>query len=591
MKKIHKLSPLLISKIAAGEVVERPAYAVKELIENAIDAKASDITIYIEEAGLKKIQVIDNGEGMSEEDVQQAWEPHTTSKIQDESELHAMKSFGFRGEALASLAAVSRLTIRSRLHPDVISREVEIQKKNGSPIGPERTSKLGYEIIVENGKLIKGNQVGMAPGTIVIAEHLFASIPARKKFLKSSQTELRHIIDVVNYFAIAHPNIRFHLTHGKRILLEYLATDSISERIEQLIGSDTFSFFIPVKKSESYLTVTGFIAKPQISSSTQNKQYVFINSRKVVDKLIAQAVKEAFGTMLEATTYPLFVLFLSVPYEMVDVNVHPRKEQVSFVNNQFIFQSIKQCISEVLEENNLTFQNLSWKRTGVGMTKSFAGKLLKEQVLEKEAFLIDNTSNIFQLNKLYIVITTKKGLLLVDQHAAHERILFEKLKKEFINQKNKHNTFALTKPITINITQSENALLDEYKNVLYDLGFKMQDAKGIVSSPNTFTSRKHILLTHLPALFQDRDAQQLIKDILESLAEGKGLQSIDKVSEEMLAFLACRAAVKAGDLLSKEHMEKIFTDLGTTQNNVTCPHGRPTQIILSQEELNHMFGR
>lgn len=553
MKKIHKLSSLLISKIAAGEVIERPSFAVKELVENAIDAKATEIKVYIEESGLRKIQVIDNGEGMSEVDIKESWKTHTTSKLTDESELHAIKSFGFRGEALASLAAVSTLTVKSRTEKQ----------------------QVGFEVIVENGKLVSSSPVGMAPGTVVIAEHLFANIPARKKFLKSSQTELRHIIDVMQHFAVAHPQIRFCLTHGKRVLFDYPPTKDVSERIEQLVGSDMFSFFIPVKKSESYVTLTGFIAKPQVNATTQSKQYLFVNSRKVTDKLIAQAVKESFGTMLEATTYPLFVLSLSMPFEMVDVNVHPRKEQVSFVNNQFIFQTVKQCISEILEENNLTFQNLSWKRTGVGMTHSFAGKLLKEKVLDKESMVVDEGSNLFQMNKLYIVISTKNGLLLVDQHAAHERVLFEKLTTEFNNEKNKHFSFALPKPTDLRLTQSETVLLEEYKTVLEEVGFAFAPQK----------------VTHLPALFQDRDPGKLIKDILQNLAEETGLQTIDKVSEEMLAFLACRAAVKAGDTLTQEQMKKILAELEVTPNNFTCPHGRPTRVLMSMDELDSMFGR
>ena len=553
MRKIRQLSPFLISKIAAGEVIERPSYAVKELIENAIDAHASEIKIYIEESGLNKIQVTDNGAGMEEEDLKESWKPHTTSKLQNEDDLHAIHSLGFRGEALASLAVVSKLTIQSKTNKQ----------------------QIGFQVIVDNGKLINDSPVGMAIGTTVTAENLFSHIPARKKFLKSSQTELRHIIDVVNYFAVAYPSIHFTLTHGKRLLLDYPATEDVTERVEHLVGEDTFPFFIPLNKSESYVTMTGFVAKPQINSTAQNKQFLFVNARKVNDKLIASAVKEAFGMMLEATTYPLFILHLTIPFEMVDVNVHPRKEQVSFVNSQFIFQTIKQFIAEVLEENNLTFQNLSWKRTGVGTTKSYAGKLLKEKVLDKESLSIDETSHMLQLNKLYIVVTAKNGLVLVDQHAAHERILFEKLKKEFIKEKAKNLSYLLTKPIDLHFTQSETVMFEEYKNTLESVGFKFDK--------NT--------ITHLPTLFQDRNPQELLRSLFEDLENENGLNRVDKVSEEMLAFLACRAAVKSGDLLNGEQMRKIIEDLQNTTDNITCPHGRPTRIAISTEDLNTMFKR
>jgi len=415
----------------------------------------------------------------------------------------------------------------------------------------------------------------MAQGTIVVAENLFGNIPARKKFLKSPLTELRHSIDTINHFAVAYPSIKFTLTHAKRVILDYPSTEDLSERIEQLIGSETFSFFLPIKKSESYVSLSGFIAKPQINSTTSSKQFLFVNKRKVQDKLIAQAVKESFGTMLEATTYPLFVLFVTVPFEMVDVNVHPRKEQVAFANNQFMYQTIKQLISETLEENNLTFQNLSWKRTGVGMTRSFAGKFLKENVLDNETILINKSSRVFQLNKLYIVMSSKNGLVLVDQHAAHERVLFEKLQQEFIKQKNKSHLFKLPQPVALKLTKSEEVLLKEYKNTLQKLGFLFDKE----------------ILTHVPMLFQDRNPHELLQNILEDLKNQTGIKTIDTTSEEMLAFLACRAAVKAGDVLQDEHMRKILSDLDNTQHNTTCPHGRPTRIFISMNELENMFGR
>ena len=553
MAKIHQLSALLISKIAAGEVIERPSYALKELIENAIDANANDIRMYLEEAGLKKMQVVDNGEGMDKEDVEQSWHPHTTSKIKDESQLHAIQSLGFRGEALSSLAVVSELTIQSRT------------KKQA----------YGYSMTIDNGIVHKSGPVGMAKGTIVTAEYLFARMPARKKFLKSTQTELRHCIDIVTSFAASYPQISFTLIHGKRTLLSYPGTKDQAQRIEQLVGSNTFSFFIPVKKSESYIFLHGFIAKPQLHSVSQHKQFLFVNNRKISDKLISQAVKESFGTMLEATSYPLFVLFLSLPFEMVDVNVHPRKEQVSFMNNQFLFQTVKELITEVLSENNLTFENLSWKKTGAGMTKSYAGQLLKETVLDKEKFTFDQTAQFVQLYKVYIIAPTPEGLLLVDQHAAHERILFEKLQKAFITQHKKKNAFQLKNPVALSLTQSELLLLEEHKGMLEKIGFRFANTT----------------ITHLPTLFQDRDPRDVLGQFLEQFIQEKGLETVDKVSEEMLAFLACRAAVKAGDTLSEEQMRKILTDLENTPNNITCPHGRPTRILVHMHELDNLFGR
>jgi DNA mismatch repair protein MutL len=553
MKTIHTLSPLVVSKIAAGEVIERPSYAIKELIENALDANATEIKIYLEEAGLQTLQVIDNGKGMSPEDVEDSWKPHTTSKITHEDELHNIRSFGFRGEALSSLAAVSTLTIQSRT------------KKN----------QTGCSVVIDNGVLKRTSVIGMSEGTIIKAEGLFERMPARKKFLKSVQTELRLSIDVVNHYAMAYPAVLFTLIHGKKTILSYPATDDVSERVEQVIGSDMFSFFIPIKKDETYISVRGFIAKPQAHASNLTRQYLFVNTRKVTDKLVSAAVKEAYGTMLESASYPIFVLFVTVPYELVDINVHPRKEQVSFADSRFMFQTMKQVVGDVLEEHNLTFQNLSWKKTGAGTASSVAGKLLKDTVLSKEAFVVDSRSSIFQFHKLYIVVSTKQQLMVVDQHAAHERILFEKLKKDLLLQQKKRILYTLPKPLALRLTVKETIAFAEYHDVFERLGFIQEKKK----------------LTKVPSLFRDRDPQEFIQYLLEEVEQKGETASIDRVSEEMIAFLACRAAVKAGDTLTEKQMRNIVNDLSNTLNNATCPHGRPTTIAMSIEELHGMFKR
>ena len=572
MPTIHQLTPELVVKIAAGEVIERPSFAIKELIENAIDAHADEITISIQDAGLKKIQVIDNGEGMDKNDLLISWKPHTTSKIKTLDELIAIKSYGFRGEALASLAAVSKLTIQSRIKQNPIGQQIEI----------------------ENSILLSQSPIGMPEGTVVIAENLFANIPARKKFLKSQQTELRHIIDVVNNFVATYPTIHFTLSHNTRILIDAPKTINIKERIEKLYGED-FSLFLPIKRTDMYIKLTGFIAKPQLHSSTNSKQYIFINKRKIIDKLISLAVKEAFGTMLESNTYPMFILFLDMPYDLVDVNVHPRKEQVSFVSPQTIFQVVKESIIEVLQENNITFQNLSWKRSGVGMTHSFAGESLKHTVLEKEKLHIEENTSITQLHNLYIIAPTKNAVVITDQHAAHERILFEKLKKEFLNQQEKGLSKLLNKPVQLTLSLTEQTIFQEYIQIFESLGFRFYSSREEQhnDSRNQFSkdSNNIMQITHIPQLFQDRDPETFIIDYLEQLSEEKPLTDIDKTSEEMLAFLACRAAVKAGDSLNEKDMKHIILELEQSPHNTTCPHGRPTQVIFPLQEINTLFKR
>lgn len=553
MGNIHQLPEEIVAKIAAGEVIERPSFAVKELIENAIDAGANTIDIILEDAGLAKIQIIDNGEGMSEEDITECWKPHTTSKLTEDHPLVGIRSFGFRGEALASIAAISTLSIKSR----------------------QKTATTGNEIKIHDGKFVFCQPAGMPYGTIITIENLFTSVPARKKFLKSPQTELRHIIETVTAFSIAYPTIQFTLTHNKKLLLSTSQEDTTIERITPLLNVDTLSLLLPVKHTQSHIQITGYIAKPQITTTTSAKQLVFINKRKVHDRTISLAVKEAYGTMLEPTTFPIFVLFLEMPYEMVDVNVHPRKEQVNFLNPKAIFNEVKATIGEVLSENNITFQNLSWKRNGVGTTNTYAARKLRGQVLSAQEEITKELMQPVQLYNLYLLTADTNGLSVIDQHAAHERILFEKLKQAFLKEKEILATYELPTPIVLRLSAAEKVLIDEHRELLSKIGFRIKDN----------------LLTHIPDLYQDRDPHELLRHLLERFTDELPLQGVDTVSEEMLAFLACRTAVKAGDKLEEKQVQEIIETIDKTPNAATCPHGRPTKVALSLSDINHLFKR
>lgn len=552
MNKIHTLPPHLVSKIAAGEVIERPSYAVKELLENALDAQASEIKIYLEEGGMKKILVVDNGEGMSEEDVKMCWKPHTTSKLTHESELQTISSLGFRGEALSSLASVSTLTVQSR----------------------PADAKTGYLVTVSNNALVTATPVGMPQGTMITVDHLFGSLPARRKFITSIQKELRLIVECIHSAAIAHPSVRFVCTHNKKLLFDWPAATR-EERIEQVLGSDTAAFFLPVAGEHAHVTIAGYIAKPQRASSSPYKHHIFVNARHVHDRQIASCVKEAYGTLLESTSHPIFVLFISVPYELVDVNVHPRKEQISFLNIKDVLQGISHAVARVLSEHNLTFEHDRRGRRGVGLTNSVAGALLKNTVLASNQLPHDNHMSWIQFKNLYIVVSSGSQLLIVDQHAAHERILFEKLKTAFLTQQESKGTHKLSKPVPLVGMSAERLHLDEHKDGLMALGFRFRGNA----------------VTHMPALLCDRDPNQLLTVLLEDADERGGIRSIDRDSEEMLAFLACRAAVKAGDTLTAAQMKTILEDLAVTPNSATCPHGRPTTIRLSSDELDPLFKR
>ncbi len=563
MTKIIQLPEDIISKISAGEVIERPAYAVKELIENAIDANATIIEIHIEAAGLKKIIVQDNGEGMNKEDLKLSFLPHTTSKLRNEHELIGIRTLGFRGEALSSVAAVSTLTIRTRRHNDP----------------------GGTEVVVRNGKVESILPIGTPPGTIVTVNNLFLNVPARKKFLKSDKTEFRLITDIVTHFSLSYPLIHFVLTHNNKIILDLSKRQNLSDRIKVLLGQSLSQELLPLNFEDSMIKLIGFIGKPQSSSKQNQKQFLFINNRHVTDRMISLSVREAFGTLLPASSTPIFILYLELPPEIVDVNVHPRKEQVAFINAKQIFDGVKQAVTQVLQENNLTFNLAKFKFESsekIGETTSIAGKYIKESVLpwnRNEAILFKPTNKLLQIHQTYILLETKEGLVLIDQHAAHERILFEEFMHSFEVNKKSKTSFEFPKPLTLSLSLKETQLMEEYIPYFENSGFSIEHFQG-----------SNFVVRNAPIIFRGRNIEKIIRDMLSDL-EIEAIKSIDIRSQRMLTFLSCRAAVKKGDVLTSKQMKDIIKKLEVTSNNATCPHGRPTRIQISIDEIDKLFKR
>lgn len=558
MHKIHQLPPEIIAKIAAGEVIERPAYAVKELIDNSLDAGAKNITITIEKSGLKKIEVSDDGEGMSLEDIQECFKPHTTSKIKRELDLYSIKSFGFRGEALSSIAAISDLTIISKTAKQTAGTLLELH----------------------NGAVKKLSPIGAPVGTTVTALHLLSTTPARKKFLKSFHTEFRYILDVSINFALAYPNVHFTLVHNNRTIFDLPITENIFDRITLLLSRTVSENLIPIEFEDSYLQISGFIGKPQIAQRNA-KNYLFVNNRPVSDKTITTTIKEIFGSLLETHSYPFYILFLKLPYEAVDVNVHPRKEQVSFLDSTMINQPLAVAVEETLSTNNLLFSNIRTKKEQT--TNSVAGQILKESVIPwqtRDLFSLRPEGEIIQIHNLYLVTQSENGVIFIDQHAAHERILFEKLLTEFSKQKQQAAIFRLPKTISFDLSFSDAEILKEYLYIFTDIGFEIENFKD-----NTF------IVTAVPELFKDRRHEKLIMEMLEDVKEKKDLKTIDTQSKRMIAFLACRTAVKRGDSLTKEQAKELIKQLELSPNNITCPHGRPTKVEVPLSYIHKNFKR
>lgn len=564
MQTIFALPHNIIAKIAAGEVIERPSFAVKELIENAIDAKADLIQIHVEEAGLKRITIIDNGVGMTEEDLELCFLPHTTSKLREEHQLTNIQTLGFRGEALSSIAAISDMIIQSRTADAAGGTVVRLKGQHVDEIAP----------------------IGTPVGTIVTVDNLFQSVPARKKFLKSPQTEFRHITEVVMQFALAYPNIHFILTHNKKTVFDLPPKQDALKRIKVLLGTSLFEQLIPVDYEENFLTITGLIGKPQAAGKANQKQFVSVNNRLVTDRVVALAVKEAFGSLLPAASTPVFLLQITLPAETVDVNIHPRKEHIAFLNSTQIFTAIKQAVSQTLEEHNLTFHLAKFKHdtsARLGETTSFAGQLLKETVLpwnRTPTGVLPKDLLVTQLHQTYLLVPTEEGLQMFDQHAAHERILYEQFAKAFTTEKKKKQLYELSQPLTLHVSIAEAQLLEEYASLFADLGFVLEPFQG--------TS---YILRAVPGVFRGRKSEKIVRDMIADLADESGLRTIDLSSQRMLKFLACRAAVKAGDVITPTQAKNIVKQLAATPNNATCPHGRPTKIAVTLEDLQKLFRR
>ncbi len=552
MNTIHVLPPELVTKIAAGEVIERPAFVVKELIENAIDAEATQITIEVTKGGLESVMVADNGIGMSASDLFLAWQRHTTSKLLPDSDLTKINTLGFRGEALASITAVSEVTLQSRRAQDP----------------------GGNKVMISHGKLLESDVVGMAPGTIVRVEQLFFGLPARRKFLSTAQTEWQQCIQIIEAQTLAHPEIRFVVKHNARLILD-LPKQSQSERMAAVLGAEVAKESFLFDYQAAAVSVQGFLGTPQLSFHTNIPSYFIVNQRVVKNKALSQAIKESYRGLLKVEATPFFLLYLQVPPEMIDVNIHPRKEEIKFLNESELCQNIIGQIISLTKRQSLSYR---WS-TPKGDTKSFAAAAVKADVIAGLKKLTPATP-IIQLHNLYLVTQTDEGLLLIDQHAAHERILYEKLSESYAQLQKTQKTVHLPKPKKLSLPLSQVNILEDNISTLENLGFILEPA-----------SAHDYFIYAVPEFFQDRNILQLFQEILSDLEHQASISEIDKHTNRMLAFLACRLAIKAGDKLTDETIRELIRDVSLTKTAYTCPHGRPTHLEFSLLELEKAFGR
>jgi DNA mismatch repair protein MutL len=559
MAKIRHLAPHIISQIAAGEVADRPASIIKELVENALDAKAANIDITLVDGGLTKIVCKDDGLGMSAEDLELAALRHTTSKVIDEADLHKISSFGFRGEALSSIAAVSKLTIRSR----------------------EQDSEKGHSIEINHGKVGAVSAVGIPTGTEIIIEELFAHTPVRKKFQKDSSQEIKSCLEYCMRFGLAYPHVGLKLTHNTETLLVLPSNQSLDARIKQIIRDGVHHRLLPLQYETQYGKINGFIGHPQ-TANNRPSQFLFVNNRPLTARPIGQIITEKYGSLIEPRTAPHFVLFLELPFETVDVNIHPRKEEVAFSNTTEIEKLVREAIGETLDAHTMTYdldpQSLSIDpRERRGMDY-YSADLVKN-VSAAWNLKSSTDAGILQIDNLYLVAPTHQGLLLIDQHAAHERILYEQFKKELKLVPELKQIVTLPTPVLLHLSPSDSALLITHLPKLAELGFDLEPF-----GMHTFK------LTEVPDFFKERDFEELILNVLHDLSNGNA-DKLDRETDRMLAYLACRSAIKAGDPLDPAERVRLVEKLLETPGSYTCPHGRPTHIELSLKDLATLFKR
>lgn len=564
MRTIFPLPNTIIAQIAAGEVIERPSYAVKELIDNSLDAKATKVNIDLVDSGLTKIVVTDNGIGMTKEDLVESYKLHTTSKIQKEEQLLSIRSLGFRGEALSSIASVSSLIIESKTSEEPIGTKIELR----------------------HGNLTSVSAQGLPDGTRVIVSSIFDNVPVRKKFLKSKRTELKHILEIINKYCIAYPEISWSVAHNGKPLYIFPEHESLRERIQGVFGTHVTNGLLPIELNDSYVTISGFITTPQLSAEGISRQFIRINGRPIDDRLLTLAVKEAYGVLLPKETSPSFFLILTVPFETVDVNIHPRKETIEFMNERLLFDAMYRAVNETLNKYNLSYQMQFGALEELKETKLTTTPLsseLKKQVNPwNTSFLssIPLEERILQIHNLYLVSEENENLVLIDQHAAHERILYEKFLQELLSEKMKNASIPLKKPLLLSISAVEIPVFEELIPELTRLGFGIEPFSG-----TTYRILK------VPSSLENRNITAFILEMISTKNNREFTQEIDSQSKKLLAYLACKSAVKSGDPLTLSQQKEIIKELRNIPHAATCPHGRPLKIEISFTELAKLFKR
>jgi DNA mismatch repair protein MutL len=580
MSRVRLLPDILASQVAAGEVIERPASVVKELVENSIDAQAQSIEIMIRRGGISLIRVTDDGIGMDRDDALLCLERHATSKIRTAADLATVGTLGFRGEALPSIASVSRFRLTTR----------------------EKEAVAGTEVLVAGGKLETARDGGEAPGTQIEVRSLFFNLPARRKFLRSENTETRNIEHQLNLQAIGHPEIAFSFVRDERLVFQLPATEKLRERIRDLLGSELLARLLEVETSgKGGVRVSGFIGQAGVSRASRAQQFVFVNGRAIESPVIGAALKEGYHTALMKGQFPVTFLFLELDAAEVDVNVHPAKREVRFRDPAGVREAVVRAIRRTLESDRSAWQEQFRGPPPVEPPFVRPDEPLPPALDPQPAFAIDATgpalrdnrlppnesrpavpAHRFQilgvLNKLYVLMENAEGLVLVDQHAAHERILFEELRRRMEEQGVPSQRLLL--PQVISLAPRDAEWIERNLATLQKMGLGVEEF-----------GRHTFKLESLPPFLSGADPGRLLQDVIDSLKSASHSTSPLRLGEDMIAKTVCRHAVKANDPLRQQEVEKLIRDLLDCDLPYCCPHGRPTMIQISLGELEKKFGR
>ena len=557
---IKVLTPDLVSKIAAGEVIERPASVVKELIENSLDAEASQISVEIQGGGIRSIKIVDNGLGIPSTEAELAFCRYATSKIANLADLENIASLGFRGEALPSIAAVA---------------EIELSTKNS-------LDDVGSYLHLRGNEALHKEAISRPSGTTVIVRRLFRYFPARLKFLKSINTENSHIAHIVGQYAMAFPEVKFSLLMDKRPSMQTVGDGDLRGVISQIYGFKIAQEMLIISKSSMDIKVDGLLSPPSLTRSDYNYLSFFINRRWVRSPLLVKAVEQAYHGLLMVGRHPLVVMKLSLPPDEIDVNVHPTKAQVKFHDEQTVFSSMKKAVEEVLQSTSIARANIQFPSTGSWSQQRPLSVRESEPVFEGFSS-IDNTNPatlpalrvLGQVANTYVIAEGPDGLYIIDQHAAHERVRFDRILEQWAKQK--VEVQGLLQPITIELSPKEEETWRGNEGILSRFGFYVE----------SFGDRNY-LLRAMPVLIANENIREVLTDLLDTLSRRD-----DSIpwEEKIAQSLSCHGAIRAGQQLSNEEMRELISQLEQSKQPRSCPHGRPTIIHMSLLQFEKEFGR